>query len=477
MPRNLTTFTRNEDGTVLVFWAISLVVLIGVVSLSFDVGRMAVTQTDLQSYADHVALAAAGELDGASDAITRARAAAQDLISDTQHYGDGASALSADVDVTLSFHSDLPSDDLSALGSVTADPAEAAFVAVDITPRSVDTPFADTLATMLGVATPSATVNARAVAGFTRYACDITPLFFCVPPGFDADSARGEMIHLRSGGGVVGQWGAGNYGFLSPSSGIVEDPSGPCAGEKGGNLERCLLAAQSPVTTCFAQRGVDLSPGQSTGNMAAALNVRFDLFDATMNSHQSDPEYGPAPNVVSGHAISAHGHSGKCTVDDSTDTVPLPRDDCMASGTCERFGDGDFGSGLATYVGTNYDVTPGWYTDYLGGTISTRYEIYKAEIDAAAGGDILTGRSETGLPGCGIPSSDPERRVLVAAGIDCAANAINGAKTGVPVDQYVRVFLTEPADANTKDIFVEVLGSAEAGAGAGIIQDVVQLYR
>ena len=72
--------------------------------------------------------------------------------------------------------------------------------------------------------------------------------------------------------------------------------------------------------------------------------------------------------------------------------------------------------------------------------------------------------------------------MVIAAGIDCTANPIRGNTTGIPVNEFYRLFLTEPVGAgsgNTFDIFVEVVGSAETGSSGtgGIFHDVVQLYR
>ena len=47
------------------FFGVSMAVLFGIVALSFDIGRLGSTQSERQSFADNVALAAAGELDGA----------------------------------------------------------------------------------------------------------------------------------------------------------------------------------------------------------------------------------------------------------------------------------------------------------------------------------------------------------------------------------------------------------------------------
>ena len=58
--RKLREIRDSEDGVILVLFGVSLTVLLGMVALSFDMGRINVTQSELQSYADSVALAAAG---------------------------------------------------------------------------------------------------------------------------------------------------------------------------------------------------------------------------------------------------------------------------------------------------------------------------------------------------------------------------------------------------------------------------------
>jgi len=55
----------------------------------------------------------------------------------------------------------------------------------------------------------------------------------------------------------------------------------------------------------------------------------------------------------------------------------------------------------------------------------------------------------------------------------------------VPVHQFVKMFITEPVvdngSTNGLDIYAEIIGSAGGNAGsggsAGVIHDVVQLYR
>lgn len=486
LPPHISRFAQSEDGALLVFWGLTLAIMLGLVAMSFDLGRIGIARSELQSFADSVALAAAGELDGAPDAITRATAAAANLVSDSKTYGTGGADLAGATDYTLTFLSSLPASDTGATTAVTNDPAEAYYVRVDVTPSNVGLTFGAAFFALTGNTPIDSTANASAIAGLTQYACDVTPLMFCTPSStWDADDHIGEMINLRSGGNSSA-WGPGDFGFLDPAKTLV-DGGGPCAGKTGVNLDSCLIGAEGSITQCFAQRGVDIEPGQKVGIADAIFNVRFDIYKSIMNGEKNDPDYPPAPNVIKGIVPDNGSSCIGANETLSTDTVGLPRDDCFGAGTCGgRFGDGDWDTGRTTYVATNYggiDPHP---------LAETRYAYYLAEIAAAggAGSDtaILSGKSETGRPMCSSnQSSDPERRVVIAAGIDCASNGINGAATDVPVQQFVKIFLTEPVgdDGNsppTIDIWGEVVGSAEnggagAGGSGGLFHDVVQLYR
>ncbi|MEX0300881.1 MAG: pilus assembly protein TadG-related protein [Leisingera sp.] len=467
----------------LVTWGLTFVVLLGIAAMSFDLGRTGITRSELQTFTDNVALAAAGELDGQQDSITRARAAAGNLISDRKTFGSGGSVLSGDTDFTLTFYSEIPDDDTAAMTAVTTDPEEAVFVQALAAPSTVGATFGAAFSALTGEARPNDLARASSVAGFTQYACDITPLMFCVPPGFSADASVGQMILLRSGGNGSA-WGPGDFGFLDPAKVRVDD-DGPCAGLNGAQLDACLLGAEGSITQCFSQRGVDIEPGQKVGIRDAVFNVRFDMYQAIMNGKRNNPDYPPAPNVIKGIVPKGKGSCIGNNEELSPDTLGLPRDDCFESGACSRFGDGNWTAGRISYVDANYggaDPHPG---------AATRFEYYQAEINAAGGpggaGSILTGLAETGRPVCSPnQSSDSYRRVVIAAGIDCTANPVSGSATDVPVQEFVKVFLTEPvgddgASPPTLDIWGEVVGSAGGGAGGtgdvGIFRDVVQLYR
>lgn len=481
---------RDESGAIMVFFAVSLVVLLGLVAISFDMGRINITQTELQSYADNVALAAAGELDGKADSITRATAAAASMISDRQTFGEGDNTLAGVTDYTLTFLSTLPASDADPTTAVTVDPLQAGYVRVDVTEQTVPWVFGAAFFSLSGETPPDIDeVGASAIAGFTRIACDISSMMFCVPPGFNPAAEAGNVIRLRAGGGS-GQWGPGNFGFLEPPGGASAiDPNGNCAGFSASAQEWCVLAAQSPRTVCFREEGLDTRPGQAVGRMAAAINTRFDIYEGVLNSYRDHPAFGPAPNTISGYEVSTQGggETPQCKIDQAASTEPeytigLPPDDCFATDDCPggRFGTGDFAAGYADYVATNYGTAPGWFPPYP----TTRWQIYNDEIANSTDGDIaeMSGKQETGAAICNAANRtpDPERRVIIAAGVDCAANEIKGSATGVSVDEWVRVFILQPADSVSKDIFVEVLGGAGSGAaggGAGFLTEHIQLYR
>jgi Putative Flp pilus-assembly TadE/G-like len=474
-------FARAEDGSVLVFWALFLAVALGFLALSFDLGRVASTQSELQSFADQVALASAGELDGRPDAITRATAAAG-LISDSQTYAEGTTALGGTGDYTLTFLRALPTDDRTAATAVTTDARLARYVRVRVARRTVRTPFAAANAAISGnpATNVESSVSAAATAGMTSWACDVTPLMFCVPnQGWRARENIGDQILLRSGGNGAA-WGPGNFGFLDVTS-LPVDATGPCNGLNGAQLYRCLVGAERGITACIrTDAGVDTQTGQRVG-LAEAFNARFDIFQGSMNGYRTDPDYQPAPNTVQG-TLPRGGQSCRGNNTDISDAVALPRDNCLISGSCGRFGDGAWNRNA--YVAANHGGT---YPAGTNGT-STRYQVYLAEIAAArargAPNNVpLPGYAETGAPMChSSVSPDPDRRTVIAAAIDCSSTIISGSTRNVVPLEYVKLFMTEPVQSagSDTDIMVEVVntaGGVGSGAITGVYNEFIQLYR
>jgi hypothetical protein len=495
-------FARDERGAILVLWALFLAVAFGFLALAFDLGRIATTQTQLQSFADQVALAAAGELDGRPDAMTRARAAANGLIAGQQTFGLGTQALGGSDDYRLTFLTTLPADDgADDPGAILLDDTEGArarYVRVDVEQRTVVTPFAHVNAVLTGNSQISANVGASATAGFTAFACDITPLFFCVPSDWNAKANVGQQIMLRTGGGNLkkntqdeveedlnAKWGPGNFGFLNPAS-LPIDPEGPCKGlaTNSAQLYRCLVGAERAITTCVRMdEPLRTRTGQIQG-LAGAFNTRFDIFEGPMKNLTGNDDYRPAPNVVQGTVPKGKGQKCRGNNVDPSSAIALPRDSCIDSDSC-RFGGRDWDRDL--YLSTNHGNTNLSVADLNGDGRISRYEVYRAEIQAAGlNGNILPDLGatpyESGRPMChDSRSEDPDRRVMVAAAVDCTATPPQGQSTVFAVE-YVKVFLTEPVGSTGSDfdIMVEVVdtaGGAGSGGLNGVYQDFVQLYR
>ncbi|MGI9388753.1 MAG: TadE/TadG family type IV pilus assembly protein [Boseongicola sp.] len=382
-------FSREEDGALLVFFAICVAAVFLISALSFDLGRRSSTQTELQSFADNVALASAGELNGFPGAISRASTAADQLISDSFVFGDEADGgigqtLSGVSDYSIFFYEDLPADDLDPLvGALDVSDPTNDFIArfVRIQANEVDVPwvFANLLTIFSSDPLPDEAVSAEAVAGFTSLACDIAPVFFCLPDPDPADGDGliwdpknhiGEQVLLRTGQGGNSFWDSGNFGWLDPRDTIPDeslvDSDGECAGLNGTPLLVCLIAAENGVVNCFENGLLETLPGQKQGIESAVFNTRFDMFNATVSQYADNPTFQPAPIITRGFVDSGGDECIQGGVDYDVPTMAFPQDDCFTNGNpggfCEawngevRFGDGVWDAGRMLYAEANYSI-------------------------------------------------------------------------------------------------------------------------
>ncbi|HEX6114868.1 MAG TPA: Tad domain-containing protein, partial [Geminicoccaceae bacterium] len=468
----------------LAFSVVLLLFVLGTGGLILDFGRVWNSQSELQAFADHAALTAAGELDGNPDAITRANNALAQLISDRQAYASQDVTLDSN-DLQATYLRGLPAADTDNDFSpfVTADPALAQYVRVVVNPHTVSTIFANALLAVSGNAQIDLDLQAAAVAGYTQFVCDITPLMFCPPAGMDRDTLRswlpGRQIRLKA----QGFWGPGAFGLLD----VNFDPNGPCGTpNQGANYFRCAVAVERSITRCFSRRGVDIRPGQAAGPSESGLNARFDIYTTSLQSVRNDPDFAPAPNVIKGYKPSG---GGSCVGNNPapSNVAELPQASCLLAESCSgpspRFSDSQTveEAGRQAYVQQNY--TDVGVADKTGGA-NTRHQMYQNEIANSGSSDILdtsAGLEESGRPMCSSNMSSPERRVLVAAAVDCSTLPPGNA-SNVPVIDFYRIFMTNIAGApDPTDVWVEVIEHVDpfsGGApGAGFAHDFVQLYR
>src|SRR3954469_17596832 len=97
-----TSVQRQQRGAVILTAAFALLFLLGFMGLALDFGHLFVVKTEMQTAMDSCALAAAQELDGASDALTRATNAGRTAGNlNRVNFQGGASGI-VDTDVTFS---------------------------------------------------------------------------------------------------------------------------------------------------------------------------------------------------------------------------------------------------------------------------------------------------------------------------------------------------------------------------------------
>ena len=485
----MTRFAGDEDGAILVFFAMLLAVFMGFMALSFDFGQQAATQSELQSYADNVALAAAGELDGAPTSLTRAQAAAATFITDAQTFGDGGRTLAGAGAFTLTFYANRR--DAAAGINPETRPQRVRFVRATLAPRRVGGTFSRAFAALAGTEVGPDTVSAQAIAGYSLYACNATPLTFCAADlDFKADLSRGVNLSLKINPGA-GNLVPGTLSLVENTVPLV-DVDGVCKLLSGISLDLCLLGARGQKTACLAQDGIDIAAGDRQPVIKAGLNVRFDIFGGSALGLRNNPVYAPAANVLSSYV--PRSSSQTCLGNDprlATDRMGFPKDDCQTAGGCGIFGNASWASGRAAFVARNFGGTDPFPQ------ASTRFEFYNAMVAAQANGSagglvggLLGGLGGTlntllglGLPTC-APAADPDpnRRVLIAAAIDCTGISATANLQDVPVLDFVELFMTAPTGLDGGNtVNVEVIGSLKSTTRPKnrdvVVRDVVRLMK
>jgi hypothetical protein len=380
-----------------------------------------------------------------------------------------------------------------------ADAKEAQFVEVTVTPTGFAAIFPATFLSNSSV--NSFNIGATAVAGFAGVVvCDMTPLFICNPfPGSDLHDVANNQTFYRKGIKLVmgsTSWGPGNMGFLRPEA---------VHGYGEGDLASDIARVDFPE--CVNSRGIYTQTGNITEKARAAFNTRFDMYGPHFSA--TDATVPPAPNIRRGYVFSPKNPNKAGT--DSCAKEPAPAD--VAALNPKTFGGltqdtaypnfgGRLGNGLwdyesyksANYWGSELDTfLDAGGNAYTNANPPSRYDLYKFEIDhnlvakksrgVAAGTlpkDLYT-EGETGAPLChATPSTDPDRRLIYAAIVDCDAYAseLNGASGTIQAMAFASFFLTEPVvGAEVRAEVVDIDGNLGRGTMVDFAKDNVQLYR
>ncbi|TRC92599.1 hypothetical protein FJV76_16090 [Mesorhizobium sp. WSM4303] len=458
-------FWNDQRGIAMILVAIMLPVLVGFALLAIDMSRAYGLHNDLQKGVDALALATAAELDGKPESIVRAeRAAANLLTGQTTKFSTAGDHTLARSDVTITYLTGIPASDDTRLDAAGVDSNGKDWSSTDATAVSFSlvTVNASGLADGAGAfATifPAAFIGSndtmdirpQAVAGFVQSICETVPLFMCNPfetkdpltsktiqQAFASGDTYGREFRILKAGSEPGP---GNFGLLDNSLTSLRD-----------------AIAMGTAGTCYNRDAITTKTGVTLGAVNTGLNTRFDLYSGSLSKYNKDWAYRPSSNVRKGQKT---GCSKYDPVADNT-ALPLPpgTNYVEANGMSDKITAQSFWTSYWTINhGTAYPNVPS-ATNPTGTTSApaSRYDVYKYEIANGLVGDKSQAPTkETGTPSCykgDNPTSDPDRRLLNMAIVDCFANTakING-HIQIKPSGYASVFVNTPVQKqdNTKD--------------------------
>jgi Flp pilus assembly protein TadG len=521
MRRPWTKLIHDERGSVAPTVALSLVALLATGGLAFDYAQMEGMQSELIQAADQAALAGASQLDGQTGACARAAAAARSLITNNSRFAnDGAgpgitiaNEPSCDATGYVQFYQSWDQSTDTPGPASNAD-ANAKVVLVTVGGRTAK--FAMT--PIVGMFN-SGSIKASAVASVGRAICKTPPVMICNPdePSTNTDEmlafngTRGMGLSLVTGNATV----PGNFGWLVAGNG---PGAGALAGELGYN---------QPIGDCQNYDGVTTKTGMDT-SVLNAFNTRFDVFangnttcpsnpggicspsintrkDLVCNPNNSNSACNSSNNSTWGtpakpyklpQTCTGSGKNQVCTttigalpVDGSKDPTIMgyPHDmvqaDLMSNWAAAYAIKGDGNWDRDAYFRVNYGWNNATWTAKPGlSASSTRFDVYQWELaNTNVGGKGIAvpqingnegafGQPATGQAGIAQSSSQPDRREMAVAVLNCQALSAHGKFTAQPVS-WLDVFLTEPAIkrgsgnalyTSDKGIYVEIVGVTKA---------------
>lgn len=320
----------SQRGGVLLVVVLSLTVLIGMMGLAVDAGRLYVAKTELQNAADACALAASRELAGsvAADAFARADAAGKLLGSRHKVDFQGSALAAGDFALTYSASLDGP---WSAAGSAAG---TARMVRCSVT-KSALQPW---VLQVLGVGAQSLSASASAALQTGQFG-NALPLGVCAQtnaaPNYGLSSGQWLWSYFQvSGGATV------TYYWNAVMRWIDFDPSRTAPGCSTGTELACQLAgtgqSSAPVPTagaCTTSGTAVPSSGcvaltTAASGLNAAFNSRFGLYNGSHSLATAPPDHTGYSYEESNWGSSSGAYSGSWGGD-----AQLPH--CASSAPCE----------------------------------------------------------------------------------------------------------------------------------------------
>jgi Flp pilus assembly protein TadG len=532
---------NNSSGAVAPTVALSLFGLIAAGGVAFDYARMAGMDTELQSAADQAALAAASQLDGNDGACARAAAAAANMLSNKTLFANDSkgTAINVQEESTCDATGKIRFwQDKAKTQPATSD-EEAKFVEVEVDPREsffALTPIVAAFSSGEMKAIAFAGEDSAICKVPPVMLCNPEE---GSDPDFTLANYIGKGIRLvaNDGGGI---YGPGNFGFLDTGAGNgaatlaqllgQQNVPGDCVSGDGVDTETgSIISVRDALNTRMGiyDQGLNVAcGGRGDAQCPPSTNIRKDF--VLRGNGDTIAQLGFVTGVGgNGWAVATNGYPGSSpsswsahALSDSeiAAVAPMgyPEDICHAfskdqasslGGYCagDRVGDGNwdrfayFRSNTASYpefVGflkTNAGNMATFNADlmsWFGTATPSRYQVYQWEMDhsparlnsQATGSNNVYSRPGdlAGEPaGVGPGPTQPDRRVLSVAVINCTAEGVSGHTTGINVKKWIDVFLVQPSEARTigghkltenGDIYVEVIGQTQNANDEGAVQ-------
>jgi Flp pilus assembly protein TadG len=490
-------FRRDARGSVIIYTAVALPVLLGFVGLAIDAGNLYSLTTQLQKAADASALAGAKSLTGGVGSIANARAAAKTSAANFAPLST-SSAQIAIVDANITFYSGAHCDTL-------LDPAAAgsdnAAVCVRVVTNASSLSFR--LLAAVGVTLqPAPTATAMAESRYV--ACDVTPLMLCTTNTINMDgAAKGKQYKLASQATNVGSW----FGRLLPPS-----ESGDTA--SGKNQAGAVYLASSTPKACFTNSIIP-DNGHDVGPTDQGVGSRFDIYPNGNGPWQSLMQANaPAPQSFSG--LVTLTVSKKCvnnpTAYSASPATAFPRDtvfdnDVMGNGVQSAAARTQYATMMHPITGSAAaKLNAQTMQNFVNTATNTRYDIYLKELqttDAAvsngsarfsvsdlnalqnAGWYPSDGTNQDhGIPQCyqdttptnnNVKAFNANRRIIYVAVVpNCYDVSKSEATTnGINTAKYAKMFLTETSNGGT--IYAEFISWLTPGADDGKLHHIVEL--
>lgn len=501
----ISRFTKEDRAAIGPLYAIGISTFVVISAIGFDYGRLMSLDTELQNAADQAALAAATQLDGGDDAMTRARDAATNAFASASSSFTNETRFANDrlgrpiTDLEFEFFDDYFNDRPGNLLTNDTDGAQAKVVQVTVNARKVF--YA--LTPLVGVLN-SGDVIGKAMAGLQSATCNVPPMMFCVPNDgtgnaqtdfpTSADIGRGLKLHFKTNGNSnctgngCGQnttdtsvWAPGNFGFLDIDyDGIANSDKVRTLG-----LNEGFLGCAGEV--------IESDPGYRDPQ-GDALNSRFDIYSGSVNKNTCNAggDFCPAENTTKNwvNVQTKNGGQPKTCASSPPNGSTWVRAETVSGVTnpgypADTAFNGIVGSG--DWTGSTWipSAHPGWTVgdvpDFDGNGAISRYETYIWELSNP--GSLLQPRKvgEVALSGnrtdvyCAYPqpvqaaalpssSTQKDRRLLTVAAVDCTG--LNGSAP-VKILRWVDLFLVQPSNTSSSDknFLTEIVGPATRAGG------------